>query len=181
MPGRAADVPLQKLVQRLAQSASVDGTLGLGGAARILCALARTQAPGLRAAKLLPLFAQHSVKRRQAYLVHELLTGAWTPFCVTEVRADLRSIGLEPAGSAKLIENYDSLVLGKRGIAALAAMNRALCRCLGGPEEIRVLALPGGAAIQVEPGLLRRVDAGASLDGYPGWSDYLRAHGLTVA
>jgi predicted methyltransferase family protein len=44
------------------------------------------------------------------------------PF-VTEVRSDMETIGLRPVGSATLIENHDSLVLGQGAREALAGID----------------------------------------------------------
>jgi len=57
-----------------------------------------------------------------AYLSHELMSEHWQPLCVTDVRAAMRSIGLSPAGSTKLIENYDSFVLGEAAREILATI-----------------------------------------------------------
>ena len=54
-----------------------------------------------------------------AYLSHELMSGHWEPMCVTDLRATMRGIGLMPAGSATLIENYDSFVLGQAARSTL--------------------------------------------------------------
>ncbi len=55
-----------------------------------------------------------------AYLTHEVMVQHWEPCCVTDVRAELASIGLRPAGSATLVQNYDRFMLGRaaRGILA---------------------------------------------------------------
>jgi hypothetical protein len=46
----------------------------------------------------------------------------WQPLCVTDVRAAMRTIGLLPAGSTKLVENYDSFVLGEAARKLLATI-----------------------------------------------------------
>ena len=55
-------------------------------------------------------------------LVGELMSEHWEPLCVTDVRATMRSIGLMPVGSATLVENYDSFVLGHAALKTLAAI-----------------------------------------------------------
>jgi hypothetical protein len=57
------------------------------------------------------------------YLVHEFMGADWEPLCVTEVRAALVNIGLKPAGSATLMENYDSFVLGRAARESLATID----------------------------------------------------------
>jgi hypothetical protein len=57
-----------------------------------------------------------------AYLPHEFMSNNWDPLCVTDVRAAMRNIGLDPVGSAKLMENFDSFVLGEAARKTLAAI-----------------------------------------------------------
>jgi hypothetical protein len=62
----------------------------------------------------------------------------------------------------------------------VADLNRALCGRVGGPEEIRWLALPCGTAVEVDPGLLQALCDGRPLDDgrFPGWREFLLSHGL---
>jgi SAM-dependent methyltransferase len=64
--------------------------------------------------------------------------------------------------------------------ASVANLNRALCGRVDGPEEIRWLALPCGAAVEVDPGVLRALRDGQSIDDrrFPGWRHFLACHGL---
>jgi hypothetical protein len=64
--------------------------------------------------------------------------------------------------------------------AAVGALNAALWRRLDGPEEVLWLALPCGTALPVERELLRQLRDDAAIDEarFPGWSDFLTAHGL---
>ncbi|MBL6751244.1 MAG: methyltransferase regulatory domain-containing protein [Nevskia sp.] len=119
MPGRAADLPLQRLVRSLAHSLPGDSAARVGAAAQVLRGLAQTRAPALQAAGMLALLTAPDGRVPPAYLAHELLAGDWEPLCVTDVRAALRGIGLVPAGSATLIENYDAFALGAAARAAL--------------------------------------------------------------
>jgi hypothetical protein len=66
------------------------------------------------------------------------------------------------------------------GHASVADLNRALCGRVGGPEEIRWLALPCGTAVEVDPGLLQALCDGRPLDDgrFPGWREFLLSHGL---
>jgi hypothetical protein len=63
--------------------------------------------------------------------------------------------------------------------ASVANLNRALCARVDGPEEIRWLALPCGTAMEVDPGLLRTLRDGQSIDDdrFPGWRHFLACHG----
>ena len=66
------------------------------------------------------------------------------------------------------------------GREPVAKLNRAIWRRLDGAEEIRWLALPCGTALETDPGLLRLLRDGATIDHerYPGWRDFLASHGL---
>jgi hypothetical protein len=57
-----------------------------------------------------------------SYFAHEFLPMAWQPRYVTQVRTDMARIGLVPAGSATMKDNFDSFVLGRRARAAMAGM-----------------------------------------------------------
>jgi hypothetical protein len=62
----------------------------------------------------------------------------------------------------------------------VAKLNRAVFNRVGGPEEIRWLALPCGTAVEVDPGLLRALSDGRPVDEnrFPGWRHFLACHGL---
>ena len=62
----------------------------------------------------------------------------------------------------------------------MADINRALFGRVDGPEEIRWLALPCGTAVEVDPGVLRALRDGQSIDDrrFPGWRRFLASHGL---
>ncbi|MGC1888622.1 MAG: class I SAM-dependent methyltransferase [Stellaceae bacterium] len=68
------------------------------------------------------------------------------------------------------------IVPAESGQASVAALNRALCGRVDGPEEIRWLALPCGTAVEVDPGLLRALRDGQPIDD--GWRHFLACHGV---
>ena len=120
MPGRAADLPLQRLVRALGRTFSGDSATRVTRALEIVRAAAEIKTPALVASPFAEQFKQSKERFQTAYLAHELMGDYWEPQCVTDVRAAMRAIGLEPVGSATLMENYDSHVLGAaaRGILA---------------------------------------------------------------
>jgi hypothetical protein len=59
---------------------------------------------------------------RPGYLVHEFMHAGWQPLYVTELRRDLKEIGLVPVGSALLVENFDGWVLGRRARGLVAGI-----------------------------------------------------------
>jgi hypothetical protein len=67
--------------------------------------------------------------------------------------------------------------------AVVDSINKALYHRLGGPEEVRWLALPCGTAIELDPGLMRvlRDGAGIDEDRFPGWRNFLAAHGIRAS
>jgi hypothetical protein len=112
MPGWAADLPFQYLTRALAEQAAGDSIAKFGAAEAIL---RRLGAAGARALKNSPVFVRELAKQRKqlspAYFAHEYLAPAWQPLYVTEVRAELATIGLSPVGSATLQNNFDCFVL----------------------------------------------------------------------
>jgi SAM-dependent methyltransferase len=122
MPGRAADLPLQRLVRTLGQTLAGDSQQRALAAIRIVLSMAELKAPALVASPLAARLKESADRLLPGYLAHELMGAHWSPLCVTEVRAALAPISLEPAGSATLMENYDSFVLGKAARATLNAI-----------------------------------------------------------
>jgi len=122
MPGRAADLPFQRLMQALGGSLPGDSIARVAAAAEIVDSLGALKAPALVASPMAKMVKKRTERHAPAYLAHELLGASWEPLCVTEVRAAMAAIGLSPVGSATLIENYDSFVLGKAARKALAAI-----------------------------------------------------------
>ncbi len=66
------------------------------------------------------------------------------------------------------------------GRVPVAALNRAIRRRLGRPEEIRWLALPCGTALAADPSLLGLLRDETQIDDerYPGWRDFLASFGI---
>jgi SAM-dependent methyltransferase len=124
MPGRAADLPLQRLLRALAQTMPGNSQERLVPALNIVNELADLKAPALIASPMAARLKQkaNDKSRPLSYLTHEFMSANWDVLSVTDVRADMAEIGLEPVGSATLIENYDSFVLGRAAREQLAAI-----------------------------------------------------------
>jgi hypothetical protein len=120
LPGRAADLPMQRLVRAFSEAAVGTSTERVAGALRVANLLRALKAPSLAVSAMLDRVNQHNEDGAIAYIAHELLAPHWEPLCVTEVRAAMASIGLEPVGTATLPENYDTFVVAKSARAALA-------------------------------------------------------------
>jgi len=123
LPGRAADLPLQRLVRALGSTIAGDSTSRYRAAAAIVNAMADLNPPALKAIPFLNRLRKKKETLAEPYLVHELMTEHWEPLCVTEVRAAMAAIGLAAVGSATLIENFDSFVLGSAAREALSTIS----------------------------------------------------------
>jgi SAM-dependent methyltransferase len=123
IPGRAADLPLQRLVRALGGTFRGDSMRRLTAAAAIVRRLAELKPPALTASSLLHRLKKNKERLAGPYLVHELMIGGWDALCVTQVRAEMATIGLTPVGSATLVQNFDSFVLGRAARKALATIH----------------------------------------------------------
>jgi SAM-dependent methyltransferase len=123
MPGRAADLPFQRLVRALGETCAGDSVERVAAALKIVDAFLELKAPALVASPMLSVLKQRNYTLAAPYLAHEYMGQHWDPPFVTEVRADLATIGLKPVGSATLVENHDSFVLGQAAREALAAID----------------------------------------------------------
>jgi hypothetical protein len=117
MPGWAADLGVQKLIQTFAGGGRGNSLRRVAAAAQRVHAMGEARAAALQASPLLPLLRPGNSP--VAYLAHEFLGASWKPLYVTQVRAAVAGIGLAPVGSARLIDNYDRFVLGEAARAAL--------------------------------------------------------------
>ncbi len=290
MPGWARDLPFQGLLREFGRTLSGDNFGRLAAAAELARTLSGAGVASLAASFIVKELQERPQDYPPAYLVHEFMPPAWQPLYVTEVRRDMATIGLDPAGSATLSENFDWMVLdeavrqklgaitdpdarelvrdyyldqrfrcdvfarsnrqlgpderagrllssafalarpvpairytmttpagpltydssaaraivaeltarrlartenlktlltlcaagdimpAESGQASVAALNRALCGRVDGPEEIRWLALPCGTAVEVDPALLRALRDGQPVDD--GWRHFLACHGV---
>lgn len=122
MPGWARDLPFQRLVRELGRTFPGDSAARFAAAADVTRALGELRVPALAAS-----FTAGELKDRPqdyapAYLVHEFMPAAWQPLYVTEIREAMATIGLEPVGSATLIENFDWMVLDEEARKIVATI-----------------------------------------------------------
>src|SRR6266851_246874 len=123
MPGWARDLPFQRLVRELALTFPGDNAARFAAAAEIIRSLAEARIPALAASFTVRELEQRPEDYAPAYLVHEFMPAAWRPLYVTEVRAEMAIIGLTPAGSARLSENIDWMVLDEEARKTLATIS----------------------------------------------------------
>lgn len=116
MPGWAADLPTQRLLQELAAPAAGDSNARFATASAVL---QRMTDAGARALRASPLASRELEERRKtspvAYFAHEFLPSAWQAYYVTDVRRTLAQFGLLPIASATLRDNFDSYTIAQRG------------------------------------------------------------------
>jgi SAM-dependent methyltransferase len=124
MPGRAADLPFQRLVRALGLTLSGDSASRCFDAISIVQTLTELNTPALTGSPMATRLSHiPPEKYNRRYLAHELMSGNWDPLCVTDVRATMRGIGLDPVGSATLMENFDSFILGNAARKSLLAIS----------------------------------------------------------
>jgi SAM-dependent methyltransferase len=122
LPGWTGDLPFQHLARELAADLSGDSAKRFAGAATLLGKLADAGAPSLASSYVAGELRTRPADYRPGYLVHEFMHAGWQPLYVTEVRRDLKEIGLVPVGSALLMENFDGWVLGRQARALVAGI-----------------------------------------------------------
>jgi SAM-dependent methyltransferase len=123
MPGWAAELPLQRLIFDAAKGVKGNSLERFDQAIRLVEGLNDAGALALRVTRVAtPLWRRMRRSRANAYFPHEYLPQTWQPMYVSDVRRDMREIGLAPVGSASLITNFDSFVLRARAREALAAI-----------------------------------------------------------
>jgi SAM-dependent methyltransferase len=123
MPRWAAELPFQRLLLALARGLPGDSAARFAAAARRLRPLIAAGAPSLAASAICRDLDAFAATHAAAYLAHEFMGQNWQPLFVDEVRRPLAKIGLRPAGSATIAENFDSFVLRRTERAALAVFD----------------------------------------------------------
>jgi len=122
LPGWTGDLPFQHLARELASDLPGDSAARFAGAAALIRELAEAGAPGLASSCIVDELRTRPSDYRPGYLVHEFMHAGWRPLYVTELRRDLREIGLVPVGSALLAENFDQWMLGRRARKLVSAI-----------------------------------------------------------
>jgi SAM-dependent methyltransferase len=123
MPGWAADLPFQRLALALGRDQAGDSTVRFQAALTTIRAMMDAGAPSLGGGTMAAQIIETEARFPRAYLAHEYMGSHWQPLFVTEVRSAMAEIGLVPAGSATLAENFDSFVLRRAERAVLEAFD----------------------------------------------------------
>jgi SAM-dependent methyltransferase len=111
LPGRGPDMPFQRLMLEVAARFEGDSAERVGEAAKFVSRMRDIKTPALVASPMAANLLSPRMRRNTGYLVHELMGANWRPLSVVEMRRDMATIGLTPAGSATLVENFDSYML----------------------------------------------------------------------
>jgi SAM-dependent methyltransferase len=122
MPGWATELGFQKLARSLAQTLPGDSTTQMSAAVKTVRGMFGQKVPALADSFVLKMMEERPGCYPQFYLAHEYMNSDWRPLFVTEVRKATSTIGLIPVGSAKLIDNFDSFVLGARAREVLSSI-----------------------------------------------------------
>ncbi len=123
MPGWANDTPFQYLVREIAATRSGDSIEQFLEAMKLIADFTAAGAPGLTNSFMVTTGLERLKESLpNSYFAHEFLPPAWRPLYVTQVRADMASIGLIPAGSGSIRDNFDSFVLRRDARDALGAL-----------------------------------------------------------
>ena len=122
LPGWTGDLPFQHLTRELVADLPGNSAARFAAAAALVGRLAEAGAPSLAASFVANELRRRPGDYRPGYLVHEFMHAGWQPLYVTELRRDLKEIGLVPVGSALLVENFDGWVLGRRARGLVAGI-----------------------------------------------------------
>ena len=123
MPGWANDAGFQFLIRELSRTVAGNSSEQFFGAMQMIEALTEAGAPALVSSYMATGgVAQLRAQLPNNYFAHEFLPSSWQPLYVTQVRADMARVGLSPAGSATIRENFDSFVLSPTARGALASI-----------------------------------------------------------
>lgn len=120
LPGWTVEMPLQRLLVELAQQAEGETWARAGRAVDQLVGLG-----GLRYFKDHPaaqLALEAYTRAPPGYVAHEFLSGQWTPFYSVDVADQMVALGLEPVGSATLVDNHPELVMDADAARVVAGM-----------------------------------------------------------
>ena len=122
LPGWTGDLPFQHLALELAAGHKGDSAARFTAAAATIEQLAEAGAARLGDSYIAKELRDRPQDYRPGYVVHEFMHAGWRPAYVTEIRRDFAEIGLVPAGSATLVENFDRWTLSRRGGALVAGI-----------------------------------------------------------
>jgi hypothetical protein len=121
MPGWASDLPFQYLLREVAERLEGDSIAQFAAGMQTIDMLNGVGAPPLAASVMVSTALKQLREQLPAsYFSHEFLPKAWQPMYVTQVRADMASIGLTPVGTTHIRENFDTFVLREAARNALA-------------------------------------------------------------
>jgi len=128
MPGWARDLPFHGLVREFGRKFPDDSAAQVAFTGDLARTLVDSGVSALAASFIVKELKERPGEYTPAYLVHEFMPAAWQPLYVTEVRAAMATINLNPVGSATLSENFDWILLTEQAREKLAAITDANVR-----------------------------------------------------
>jgi SAM-dependent methyltransferase len=111
LPGRAADIPFQNLMQELGRRHNGDSAERAKWAYDAIRRMRKLNLPGFASSPMANALYAEKTPQNPFYLAHEFMVPDWQPLSVVQMRQDMRGIGLKPLGSARLVENFDTYTL----------------------------------------------------------------------
>lgn len=111
MPGWSLGIGVQRLIQEFGARASGGPEQRVEAAIRFAEKMAAVDSGFLADNPYLQSIVETLAKGNRRYLAHEYLNTGWRPLFFTEVASDLAEAKLDFVGSAKVIENFQDLVL----------------------------------------------------------------------
>ncbi len=123
MPGRAADLPFQRLVLALGRDLPGDAAARFRAAGTMVRKLVAAGAASLTASAFAANLDKVEAELPLAYLAHEYMNACWQPLFVTEIRETMAGIGLTPSGSAVILDNFNSFALRRAEREVIAAID----------------------------------------------------------
>jgi len=122
MPGWASDTPFQYLVRSIGRALPGDSQVRVAAGLEMSRTMLAAKVPALVDSIILKDLEANGFQYSQLYLAHEYMNRDWRPLFVTEVREAMYTIGLTPVGSATLMTNFDSFVVGRKARETLATI-----------------------------------------------------------
>lgn len=111
MPGWAAMAPFQRLLVEHAERNPGRSDLQIGAGFDFVAQLRAAEMSYFSQNPAVPKRIDGMKDKDQRYLAHEYLNGTWQPLFFTDVAREMAAAKLSYAGSASLVENFDSLAL----------------------------------------------------------------------
>ncbi len=119
-PGWSNVAPLQRLMTELSPSEAPDTAARVGPSLDAIKELRDLKIAYFAANPAASQFVDRIAGQPKSYLAHEYFNRDWTPFYSADVARELQAAKLTYVGSATLIENHRSVLMGQQAAALVA-------------------------------------------------------------